>query len=248
MRVRVARCDARADDAGKDAAKTQKDASAPIDDVVVPVNPSVNGVVTDTDGAPWANAKVQVCSASLCTLGNADGAGAFSVQVPAGKTYHVMAHPPAGDPREGSAGIAVLQDVLTTDVTLASPVAIPVTGAHTSLPSAAVTQDLTLTANASDVSFASDAYFSAVSVTTSPFPSIATWALNPWGTRTVVGKPIGVTLANTFGLAPGDTVSVYAVNESTAELVGPTTGTVSTDGKTITGATIDRVTWIVVTK
>ncbi|HEY2370183.1 MAG TPA: hypothetical protein VGH87_27495, partial [Polyangiaceae bacterium] len=81
----------------------------------------------------------------------------------------------------------------------------------------------------------------------SPFPSIATWALDPWGTRTIAGKTIAVTIANTFGLAPGDTVSVYAVNESTAELVGPTTGTVSSDGTTITGATIDRVTWIVVT-
>jgi hypothetical protein len=234
-------------DAGKDVVKTEKDASAPTDDVVTTVNPSVSGVVTDTQGTPWANAKVQVCSASLCTLGNADGNGAFSVQVPAGKKYHVMAHPPAGDAREGSAGIAVLDDVLTTDMTLASPVAIPITGAHASLPNAAVTQDLTLTANAADVSFTGDAYFSGVSVASSPFPSIATWALNPWGTRTNPTKTIAVTMTNTFGLAPGDTVSVYTVNESTAELVGPTQGTVSSDGQTITGATIDRVTWIVVT-
>jgi len=55
------------------------------------------------------------------------------------------------------------------------------------------------------------------------------------------------TIANTLGLAPGDTVSVYAVDESTAELVGPSPATVSSDGKTIAGATIDRVTWIVVT-
>ncbi len=241
--------DASPTDAGNDAAKAPKeDASAPDEDVVTTVSPSVSGVVTDTQGTPWPNAKIQVCSDALCTLGNADGAGAFSVRVPAGKTYHVMAHPPAGDPREGSTGIAVLADVLTTDVTLASPVAIPITGAHASLPDAVVTSDLTLTANAPDVDFTGDAYFSGVSVTASPFASaIATWALNPWGTRTNPGKTIAVTLANGFGLAPGDTVSVYAVNESTAELVGPTTGTVSSDGKTITGATIDRATWIVVT-
>jgi hypothetical protein len=235
-------------DAGKDVAKAPKeDASAP-DDVVTVVNPSVSGVVTDTKGAPWPDAKVQVCSDALCTLGNADGTGAFSVQVPAGKTYHVMAHPPASDPREGSTGIAELADILTTDVTLPSPVAIPITGAHASLPNAAVTQDLTLTANAPDVSFTGDAYFSGVAVTSSPFASsIATWALNPWATRTNAGKTIAVTMSNTFGLSPGDTVSVYAVNETTAELVGPSTGTVSSDGKTITGATIDRVTWIVVT-
>lgn len=235
-------------DAGKDAAKTQKDASAPEEDVVTIASPSVSGVVTDTDGTPWANAKLQVCSASLCTLGTADASGAFSVHVPAGKKYHVIAHPPPGDPREGSAGIAVMQDVLTTDFTLPSPVAIPITGAHASLPSAPVTQDLTLTANASDVSFNGDAYFSGVSVTSSPFAgALATWALNPWGTRTNPGQTIAVTIANTLGLAPGETVSVWAVNEGTAELVGPTTGTVSSDGKTITGATIDRVTWIVVT-
>ena len=235
-------------DAGKDAAKTQKDASAP-EDVATIVNPSVSGVVTDTQGAPWANAKLQVCSASLCTLGSADASGAFSVQVPAGNKYHVIAHPPASDPREGSAGIAVMQDILTTDTALPSPIAIPITGAHASLPNASVTQDLVLTANASDVSFTGEAYFSGVSVTDSPLSNaIATWALNPWGTRTNPGKTIAVTISNTFGLAPGDTVSVYAVNESTAELAPPTTGTVSSDGQTITGATIDRVTWIVVTK
>jgi hypothetical protein len=239
--------DATPADAGKDAAKAQKEASAPDDDVATTPSPSVNGVVTDTQGTPWADAKVQVCSASLCTLGSADAAGAFSVHVPAGKKYHVIAHPPPSDPREGSAGIAVLQDVLTTDVTLASPIAIPITGAHSSLPNAAVTQDLALDANAADVSFTGEAYFSGVLVAASPFPSLATWALNPWGTRTNPGKTIAVTIANTFGLAPGDTVSVFAVNESTAELVGPSTGTVSSDGTTIVGATIDRVTWIVVT-
>jgi hypothetical protein len=217
------------------------------DDVATIVNPSVSGVVTDAQGAPWSDAKVQVCSASLCTLGNADGAGAFSVHVPAGKRYHVIAHPPPNDPREGSAGLAVLADVLTSDVVLPSPIAIPITGAHASLPSAAVTQDVTLDANAADVAFSGEAYFSGVSVTASPYPALAAWALDPWGTRTNPGKTIAVTIANTFGLAPGDTVSVYAVNESTAELVGPTQGTVSSDGKTITGATIDRVTWIVVT-
>lgn len=208
----------------------------------------MSGVVIDAQGAPWPDANVQVCSAALCTVGKAGAAGAFSVHVPAGTKYHVIAHPPPNDPREGSAGVAVLDDVLTSDVTLASPVTIPITGAHASLPDAAVTSDLTLTANASDVAFSGDAYFSGVSVAASPFPSIATWALNPWGARTSPGKAIAVTIANTFGLAPGATVSVYAVNESTAELVGPSPGTVSSDGKTITGATIDRVTWIVVTR
>ena len=230
-------------DAGSDAHASAKDVSAP--EVAPNTNPHVSGVVTDPQGAPWPDAKIQVCSASLCTLGNADAAGAFSVLVPAGNRYLVIAHAAPGDPRDTSAGLAVLSDVLTTDVTLPSPIAIPILGARQALPSAAVTQDLTLGANAADVSVSGDAYFSGVSVTASPYPGLAAWALGPWGTRTNPTKTIAVTIANHFGLAPGDTVSVCAVNESTAELGPPSQATVSSDGTTISGANIDRVTWVV---
>jgi hypothetical protein len=243
-------------DAGADA--HAKD-SAALDVAVAPDDSgpakiTVSGDVVDMQGAPWANAKVQVCSSALCTLGNADGSGAFAVQVPAGNHYHVIARPPPSDPREGSAGLGVLADALVADTTLASPVPIPITGAHASLAApAAVTTDLTLTANAADVAFNGSAYFSGVSVEQAKWPAfvvagktiLAMWALDPWGTRTNPGKTIAVTIANSFGLAPGDIASVYAVNETTAELGTPTQATVSTDGATLSGATLDRVTWVV---
>ncbi len=215
---------------------------------------SVSGDVVDSQGAPWAAAKIQVCSETVCTLGNANASGAFHVSVPANDHYHVIAHPPPTDAREGSAGLFVLADLVTADVALGSPVPIFVTGAHATLGApAAVTNDLTLTANASDVSFYGDAYFSGVSVPQSAWPAfaiagktiLAMWALNPWGTRTNAQKTIAVSIANHFGLAAGDAASVYAVNETTAALGAASAATVSSDGTTIDGATIDRVTWVV---
>jgi hypothetical protein len=240
-------------DAGKDASVDRHtDVVAPEQEASTTSTLTVSGNVVDTSDAPWANAKVQVCSSALCTIGNADTKGAFAVQVPSGNRYHVIARPPPNDPREGSAGLGVLADTLVADTTLDAPIRIPVTGAHASSP-AAVTPDLTLTANMADVSFSGEAYFSGVSIAQAQWPAfvvpgktiLAMWALDPWGTRTSPGKTIAVTIANTYGLASGDTVSVYAVNETTAELGTPTQGTVSTDGATIAGATIDRVTWIV---
>jgi len=240
-------------DAGKDAsADRAPDVATPEQEASTTTPITVSGEVVDTSGAPWANAKVQVCSSALCTIGSSNGAGAFAVQVPPGNRYHVIARPAPSDAREGSAGLGVLADTLVADTTLAAPIHVPVTGAHASSP-AAVTPELTLVANPADVSFSGEAYFAGVSVAQSQWPAfdvpgktiLAMWALNPWGTRTNPGKTIAVTIANGFGLAAGDAVSVYAVNEGTAELVGPTPGTVSTDGTTIGGATIDRVTWIV---
>jgi hypothetical protein len=236
------------DSAALDVATTPDDAG--------PAKITVSGDVVDMQGAPWANAKVQVCSAALCTLGNADGAGAFAVQVPAGSHYHVIARPSPNDPLQASAsaGLGVLADTLVADTALASPVPIPITGAHASLAApAAVTTDLTLAANAADVAFSGEAYFSGVSIPQASWPAfviagktiLAMWALDPWGTRTTPGKTITVTIANSFGLAPSDVASVYAVNEATAELGAPTEASVSSDGTTLAGATIDRVTWIV---
>ena len=234
------------DSAALDAATTPDDSG--------PAKITVSGDVVDMQGAPWANAKVQVCSTALCTLGNADGTGAFAVQVPSGSHYHVIARPSPSDPREGSAGLGVLADTLVADTALASPVPIPITGAHASLAApAAVTSDLTLTANAADVAFSAEAYFSGVSIAQPSWPAfvvagktiLAMWALDPWGTRTNPGKTIAVTIANSFGLAANDVAAVYAVNETTAELGAEAQATVSSDGTMLTGATIDRVTWIV---
>jgi hypothetical protein len=228
------------------------DASEPIEAGPPPVN--VSGNVVDPDDAPWAAANVQVCSGALCTLGKANASGAFDVAVPEGNLYHVIARPPSTDAREGSAGLAVLANVLTTDTTLAAPIAIPITGAHQTLGAPAlVASDLTLTANAADLAFDDDAYLAGTSVAESEWPAfvvagrtiLAMWALDPWGTRANTGKTIGVSIANHFGLAAGASASVYAVNELTAELGAESDATVSADGATIDGATIDRVTWIV---
>ncbi len=243
---------------GSDAGTPVKEAGAASDTGVVEEagapKVSVSGDVVDSENAAWASAKIQVCSETVCTLGNADGSGAFHVLVASGDRYHVIARPAVADTREGSAGLFVLADALTADVTLDSPVHLPVTGAHFTLSSPAnVTSDLTLTANAADLAFYGDAFVAGVSIAQAEWPAftiagktiLAMWALNPWGTRANAGKTIAVTMSNAYGLAANDTASVYAVNELTAELGTPTTATVSGDAKTLDGATIDRVTWVV---
>ena len=124
-------------DAGKDAsADRAPDVATPEQEASTTTPITVSGEVVDTSGAPWANAKVQVCSSALCTIGSSNGAGAFAVQVPPGNRYHVIARPAPSDAREGSAGLGVLADTLVADTTLAAPIHVPVTGAHASSPAA----------------------------------------------------------------------------------------------------------------
>jgi len=218
----------------------------------------VSGTVVDSSNAPWSGAKVQVCGAGVCNLGNVDQAGAFRVSVPPGAGYDVVARPAAGDPRGQSAGLDLVGDV-NGDVAITAPIVIPNMGTKFALDAdagaqaAAVTSDLTLTAAASDLSFYGDAYLAGAAVPSASWPPfviagqtiVAMWALDPWATDANPGKTIGVTIANGFGLAPGDVVSVYAVNEQSVELGPASQGTVTADGTQITGATVDRVTWIV---
>src|ERR1022692_3389402 len=88
-----------------------------------PTTFAVSGLVVDGTNAPWASAKLQVCNEALCTLGSADQSGAFHIAVPPGTNYHVIAHAPATETRDTSAGIGVVGDV-TSDVTLTTPIAI----------------------------------------------------------------------------------------------------------------------------
>jgi hypothetical protein len=243
------------------AATAEAGASDASDAVDASASIHVTGAVVDAQNAPWAAAKIQVCSDALCTLGDADASGAFDVQVTAGNFYHVITRPSPSDTREGSAGLFVLQNMLTSDTALDAPIPIPVTGAHLTQGDAGnisgqVASDLTLTGNVSDIGFYGDAFFSGVAIAQNQSPAfsiegkniLAMWALNPWGTRANSGKTIGVSIANHFGLNAGDAVSVYAVNETTAALDPPTEALVSTDATTIDGATIDRLTWIVVAR
>jgi hypothetical protein len=198
--------------------------------------PIVSGTVVDDTSNAVAGAKVQVCNETLCTLGDADDAGAFHVTVPVGSGYHVIAHAPSTDPRDTSAGIGLIGDV-TSDVTL--QVVIPVMGTRATSSSAAVTTDLSV-ALPSGVPWVAGA-----AVTHGPTfgkAVLATWALAPWATY---APGTAVTIANHFGLAAGSTVFVYAVNDTTADLLAPSQATVSMDGSVITGATIDRFTWVV---
>lgn len=245
--------DASAPDAAAD------DASDPGSDAAPTAMIHVSGVVVDAQNAPWAAAKIQVCSASVCTLGNADASGAFDVSVLANDHYHVIAHPSPTDSRDGSAGIGVFPSILSSDAALAAPVVLPVTGARTNVSGAFdahVTTDLELAGTAADLDYASAAYVAAVRVDSAAWPAfsipnqtiLAIWALNPWGTRTLPSKTIAVTIQNGFGLSAGDTASVYALSETTADLGTPTTATVSPDSTTLTGATIDRLTWMVLAR
>ena len=117
----------------------------------------------------------------------------------------------------------------------------------------AVTSDLTLTARASDLLFEGDAYVAGAAIPQAKWPAfaapgetvLAMWALDPFGTDATRSKTIAVSIANGYGLGAGATVSVYAVNELTAALDPPSQGVVSSDGTTLGGATVDRLTWIV---
>ncbi len=244
-------------DAGaRDSAATAQDASAteePTPECVV------SGVVADPSGQPWLGATVQVCSESLCTLGKAPS-GSFAVDVPCGAFYHVIAREDPGDTRPASAGVSVIADEVTSDVSLAAPVTIPVTPAPAALASGTqsidLTTELTLTLDPADLVFYGNAAVAAVRVDPGQWPAfviqgktvLAMWALAPWGTRARAGKTIGVTVKNVFGLSAGDGVSFFAVSETTASLLVPTQGTVTSDGALVAGATIDRVTWIVVAR
>ena len=220
-------------------------------------NARVSGAVVDAHGVGWPAAKIQVCSATVCTIGDASATGAFEVAVPRGDRYHVIARPAPGDARDGSAGIGVLDGLLAGDETLAEPVVLPVTGARVALgaspTAAAVTPDLTLTASATDLDFYGDAYVAAVRLDPDAWPALsvpgktvlAIWALNPWGTR--ASKAVPVTIQNSFSLAPGDAAAVYAVDEATAALGPPAEASVSADGATL-ASSVDRLTWIVLAR
>lgn len=195
---------------------------------------AVSGVVVDDASAPLSGAKVQVCNASLCVIASADTTGAFHATVPPGAGYHAMAHAPGNT----SAGIRIVGDV-AADIALTAPIVVPTLG--TAIPfsngTADVTIDLTLATDATDIPT-----IAAASIPQEQWPAFATsgnvvavWALAPWATH----DAIDVTIANHFGLTAA---TVYAVDETTAEVGAPATATVTS--ATIT-AKIDRVTWIV---
>jgi len=182
--------------------------------------------------------------------------------VPCNAQYHVLALPPLGDPHNTSDGIGVL-GIVTADVTLPTPVRIPETGAPVALTggsqTVSVATSLELTADPSDLTFDGPAELAGVSIDQTQWPPfafpsdagaptvLAMWALLPFGTD-AISNTIAITVDNTpFALATNATVSFYQVNETTAELMpDPSVGTVQANG-TITGGTVTRVTWIVMT-
>jgi len=205
-----------------------------------PTPTDVSGTVVDDTNAVVANAIIEVCNATLCTLGSSDASGSFTVDVPAGSGYHVIARAPASDTSPTSAGIALVGDV-SGPITLPATVVIPVVGPLS---------DLALDAS-SDTG--PDAGSEAVTFEGAVIPQgqwpafdpsgetvVAMWALAPWATY----ETVSVTITNHFGLAAGTTVHVYAVDDGTASLLPGSPGTVNGSG-TITGATLDRLTWVV---
>ena len=220
----------------------------------------VSGKAADMNDVGWARAKLQVCSSLLCTLGDADDAGAFAVTVGCGERYHVLALPPPGDARAASAGIGIIKDPVIHDYALPDLVRIPETANAIALTagvqSVAVAPDLTLIADPGDIGFAGAAYLAGVLVPQAKWPSfeiagrtiLAMWALGPWAATTKKGKTIGVLVKNGFGLTAGDRVGVYAVSQTTADLSTPVDATTDGAAKLVTGGTIDRVTWIVIAR
>ena len=194
-----------------------------------PSPPAVNGTVTDGANA-MAGATVQVCNETLCTLGTADAQGAFSVTVPAGTGYHVIAHAPKTETRATSAALAIVGDV--SETVALPPIVIPIVGTLEGLSTNATSA-------------------LGVSIPQSQWPAfnppgetiVAMWALAPWATH-APGTTLAI--ANHFGLAPNATARVFAVDDTTASLLPPTQATVTADGASITGATVDRLTWVVV--
>ena len=258
--------DANPTDGGLDAADAHKAQDGVTPDVYDEPTPvcHVSGTASDSQDVPWALAKLQVCSTSLCTLGNAATDGTFSVGVPCNAHYRVLAQPPTGDPHNTSDGIGVLTNIVTADVTLPTPVRIPETGAPVALTTGSqtvsVATSLKLTTDPADLTFFGPTELAGALIDQAKWPPfafpsdagaptvLATWALLPFGTVAMPSKTIAITVDNTpFALATSATVSFYQVSETTAELMpNPSTGTVQANG-TITGGTVTRVTWIVMT-
>lgn len=252
-----------ADAGSMDADKAKDAAQFDVYDEPTPVC-HVSGTATDSQDAPWPLARLQICSTALCTLGNAAADGTFSVGVPCDAYYHVLAQPPVGDPHNTSDGIGVLANIVTADVTLPTPVRIPETGTPVALTggsqTVSVATSLELTTDPSDLTFLGPAELAGVLIDQAKWPPfafpsdagaeavLAMWALLPFGTDATASNTIAITVDNTpFGLATNATVSFYQVNETTAQLMpNPSTGTVQAGG-TITGGTVTRVTWIVMT-
>ncbi len=246
-----------APDGGDDAAvDVATDTAQPPDEPAVTYH--VGGTVLDFQDAGYATAQVTVC-ASLCVYATVDDAGAFTATVPAGDGYHVKA---TGTPGDGRTASALEQPIgtLDKDVTLAAPLYLPETGAGTVVSSAQTVDlgDVTLAVDPATLSLpfgVTTAYAAAIAVPADKQPGLTPdgkvagktilgmWALNPYGTTS--STPMAVTFKNTFGLSPSDPVTVYTMDDNNAQLVDPSDGTVSGDGQTITGATVKRMTWIV---
>jgi hypothetical protein len=215
------------------------------------------GRVIDASGAPWPNARMQIC-ASICYAFTAGADGTFSSAIGKTDTYAVDATSAANDGRTASR--TVYSRVIDQDVALGD-IVVQETGTGISLSSAAidvaVDADLTLlavdpTALALPAGVTS-AYAAGVRVKAPAFPAydvsgktiLAMWALNPFSAKS--SKPIAVTIKNGFGIAANAKLAMRAVDDTTGLLLAEIPMTVSSDATTITtdSGGLDRLTWIV---
>ena len=78
---------------------------------------------------------------------------------------------------------------------------------------------------------------------------LATYGFWPFGARTDVAEGFPIELANEFGLAPGDAVTLWQIERETCVLEPIGAAVVTDDGVRIVsdGPSIDTLSWLVVT-
>jgi hypothetical protein len=214
------------------------------------------GRVLDATGAPWPDARMQICS-SICYAFTAGSDGTFSASIGKTDTYAVDAWNSATDNRTASR--TVYSHLIDQDVALGD-IVVQETGAGTALGSTkdvAIDADLTLLAvDPAAIALpagVTSAYAAGVRVKAAAFPTydaqgktiLAMWALNPFSAKS--SKPIAVTIKNGFGLAANAKLAMRAVDDTTGLLLAEIPMTVSSDALTITtdSGGLDRLTWIV---
>ncbi|MEQ1502855.1 MAG: hypothetical protein ABMB14_11525 [Myxococcota bacterium] len=237
---------------------TDTDSDADTDPTTVPTA-SLDGTVLAADGGPFAGAPIRFCRNGFCKNGESDAAGAFAfTEVPS--EWHAL-EAVSLDPIEvGGLATAFVPLSFADDehraveltmlpFTSGGPVAIA--------PSEqSVGEGLWITAGRDDLVpplFFDDA--TAVAGVQLP-PSawvpvdgiagtvLAMWYVGPFDYKAADAAGIPVRIANTFGLADGDTVEVYVGSyDDSAWLPG---GTATADGADLVGAHLPVLATVIV--
>lgn len=203
---------------------------------------SIEGTLVDADGAPIAEAKVNLCR-QICRTDITDAAGRFSLIGEAG-THSV--HVEAGESRPEPLFPLSFEARASLDLDLK----VPTLGAAVPLPSEAgeievIPGELWLTTAAGSpavplspdpVTSVAAARFAAEDLPIAGLPGtlLGGFHLAPYQAKETAGTPVRI--ANTYGLAAGASVEVFVANYTSYAWVSAGTLTADAEAAYLTGA------------